>query len=461
MAINIETNHSTVKISEDGTQAFLSLCPPSLDESYEVKDLKELLEKNGVLEGIKEEVLQALIETKDYFAETLVAEGTPVQDGKDGEYQFLFQIVKDKKPRILPDGSVDYGNMQDVAAVEEGAEIAYYKPAEPGSNGVDVFGKPILAKTGRELTPLKGKGFAISEDKKVYTALLTGKVEYENERLNVVNMITIDGDVTIITGNINFAGDVFVRGTVVTGMVITARGNITINGHVEGAQLIAGKDVILKNGMQGSGRGEIRAGGDVSGKFFEQTTIYAKGSIKANAILNCHMMSEQSIIVSGKKGIIVGGSIAAIQRVEATIIGNMSEVKTEIVLGVDKEIYEHMNKVKEKYDEILNEINRLETGIMQINKILEKGNNPDLAEKKLHLMRIKIEKDAVISSLQNELKNTKLKIENSTTARLVVLKSIYRGSKVSINGVTKMMESENYNVTYFKKANEIEFKANI
>ncbi len=461
MAMDMETNRSVVRVLDDGVEAYLSLYPPDENETYSISDLQKILEKNGVVEGIDKEALRIMIEEKSYYTEQLVAKAIPAQDGQDGEFEFLFSLVQGGKPKILSDGTADYGNMKDVAVVEANAEIVRYKPAIAGSNGMDVFGKLILAKVGRELPVLKGKGFNVSEDRLSYKAALTGKIEYENDRLTVSDMITIEGDVTIITGNIQFAGDVFVKGNVVSGMTIQAKGNITVNGHVEGAQLIAGKDVVLKNGMQGAGKGEIRAGGDVLAKFFEQTTIYAKGCVKANAILNCHIMSEQEIIVSGKKGVIVGGSIRAIRKIEATMVGNISEVKTRIDLGVDSDIYDHIKKVKSKYEYILSEINRIENGIAQINKILEKSDNSELAEKKLYLMRAKISKDSVIASIQQELRNLRLNVENSTNAKLVVRKSIYRGAKITINGSVKLIEYENYNVTYSEKMGEIVFTQNI
>lgn len=461
MAVEMEKNRSIVRVSEDGVEAYLSLCPPEEKKTYSIKDLKTILEQNNVVEGIKEEVLQSMITENLYYMERLVAKGKKPEDGQDGKFEFLFSTVQDKKPKILLDGSVDYGSMQDVTVVEAGTDLVRYIQAIPGINGIDVYGRPMIAKAGRELPGLKVKGVTISEDGHFYTASITGKIEYENDRLTVSNILMVEGDVTILTGDIEFTGDVFVKGNVVSGMTIQAKGSITVNGHVEGAQLIAGKDVILKNGMQGAGKGEVRAGGEVSGKFFEQTTIYAKGCVKANAILNCHIISEQEIIVSGKKGIIVGGSICAIRKIEATIIGNISEVKTRIDLGVEPDIFVHINKVKSKYSYLLEEINRIEQGIVTINKILEKADNSELAEKKLYLIRAKISKDSVVASLQQELRNLQRNIKNAEGAKLVVQKSIYRGTKLNINGCTKLIESENYNVTYYENQGEIVFKQNI
>ena len=66
--------------------------------------------------------------------------------------------------------------------------------------------------------------------------------------------------------------DIRIRGNVLSGMKVTSeKGSIIVDGYVEAATLIAGKDVILKNGMQGKWQGKVcRQREDVSGKFFEQ-----------------------------------------------------------------------------------------------------------------------------------------------------------------------------------------------
>ncbi len=460
MAINIERNQSVVKISQDSMRAYLNLCEPDPGQEYNVTDLIEILNKHNVLEGIKRDVLSLILEKKDYYMDFLVAEGTPAVDGTDGSFEFLFNLSNDTKPRILEDGSIDYTSIRTVETVEAGSEIARYSRATQGKDGIDVCGRILKCRQGRELPQLKGKGFNLSEDKLVYKAAITGKAEYANDRLTVSNILIIEGDVNNISGSVEFAGDVEVRGNVITGMTIKARGSIFVNGHVESAQLISGGDVILKNGMQGGGKGEIRAEGEVSGKFFEQTTIYTKGSVKANAILNCYIIAEQEILVSGKRGVIVGGDIRAIRRVEATTIGNVSEVKTKVSAGVDMDTHNHLNLVHDKLDSVLRETTKMEEVMTLINRALENGPNPELSARKMDIMRQKIEKDCVISSLQQEVRSTRIKIDNAGDAKIIVSKNIYRGAKITINGVTKILETDNYNVFYVKEDGEIACKQN-
>lgn len=461
MSVNLEENKSKVRVSETRTEAYLSLCPPEEGTEYRASDLEEILEGNGVVAGIDRKRLQHIIDEKRYFQEELVAETKPAVDGVSGRFEFLFNTEAERKPKILPDGSVDYSSISEVETVKEGDEIVHYYPATKGEDGMDVYGNVITAKPGRELPTIKGKGFLLSEDKRIYTAAITGKITYQGERLIITNLLEIDGDVTHATGSINFAGDVVIRGNVVTGMTVQATGNITVNGYVEAAVLYAGKDVILKNGMQGGGRGEVHCKGSVSGKFFEQTEIRAGGNVNANAILNCTIMAEGKVTVSGKLGVIVGGRTHAICGISATTIGNMSEVKMELIVGVDNTVYIKMGELEERIKPLLEEKRRIEEGINKINTILEKQEMPELQGKKLQLLRAKISRESEITTLVEEKEKYETWIANAQNAKLIVQKSIYRGSKLTINGIQRMIESENYNVTYCRRGGEVEFYANI
>lgn len=461
MSNNTQENKSTVRISEERTEAYLILCPPEEGVEYKTSDLEELLELHNVVEGIEKKTLQQMIDQKVYFKETLVAQTKPAVDGIPGTFEFLFNTECIHKPKILPDGSVDYSSISEVETVNEGDEIVRYHPATKGEDGMDVYGNVITAKSGREQPQIKGKGFHVSEDKRIYTAAVAGKITYVNERLVITNLLEVEGDVSHVTGNIDFIGDVVIRGNVITGMSVRASGSITVNGHVEGASLYAGKEIILKNGMQGGGRGKIHCPGNVSGKFFEQTTIKAGGNVNANAILNCTIMAEGEVIVSGKLGVIVGGITRAIKGISATTIGNMSEVKMELIIGVDNELFVKIGLLDERLRPLLEEKKKIETGITQIDQMLQKQAIPDLQQKKLQLIRAKISRETEIMTLTEEKAKYQNWIEDSQRARLVVRKSIYRGTKLVINGIQRMIESENYNVTYCRRGGEIEFYANV
>jgi uncharacterized protein (DUF342 family) len=286
-----EASRCFIHVTEDGHEAYLMLYKRD-DRDYTYEDILEYLDSQNITYGIINEAIYNMIDDKIYYEEVLVAEGTKPNNGSDAYFEFHFNTVPETKPIIFPDGSVDYNTLGKIELVDKGQLLATYHEPVPAVEGMDVFGKPILVKKPNDIKPLRGKGFEMTEDHKQYYSTIEGRVSYNDNQLSVIPIFTVEGDAEAATGDINFNGDVLVKGNVFANVTISATANITVNGHVEVANLVAGKDVLLKNGMQGSGVGTINAKGNVMAKFLEQTQVYAKGNISANAILNCVTHSE-------------------------------------------------------------------------------------------------------------------------------------------------------------------------
>lgn len=450
-----------VRVSSDGLAAYVKVSP-NKGQMITYEDIKAELEANQVVYGIDEEIIREIINEKRYFIEVQVASGEEPEDGKDGYYEYLFDVDVDLKPKILKDGSVDYKSMGEVPVVQENQELVRYHRSTSPINGMNVRGEEIVGKKGKDLMVLKGKGFLLSEDKTLYRAALIGKAVAKNGSLVVTNVLEIDGDVSISTGGVNFAGDVIIRGNVLAGTEVRAHGSIEVNGCVEAATLVAGKNVLLKNGMQGNGKGSICAGKDVSGKFFEQVNIKAKGNVSANAIMNCDITCEDAISVSGRFGIIVGGRVTAMREIEATLIGNMNETKTVLEVGTREDLYTKMHHLEQECKEIIAELTKYANNLEKIErKIKENGTSKEMQEVKMNVMRSKIEKEAKLSDLEKQKEKVIEDIGKTSNARVIVLKSIYPGTRLIINGVTENIKTENYNSTYQRKGVEIGFTPNI
>lgn len=450
-----------VRVAPDGLSAFLKIEPQRNGQDL-IEQIKKELEEKQVTYGIDWNLVESIVKEKRYFQEFQIAKGIEPQAGEDGYYEYLFDKDVDVKPRILKDGSVDYRSMGEVPIVKENQELAKYHPATEGKNGRSVRGEEIIGRKGKDLQALKGKGFTVSEDKTLYRAAITGKVTAQARMLKVSSLLEINGDVSISTGGVNFAGDVLIRGNVLSGTQVNVQGDIEVNGCVEAAVLTAGKNVVIKNGMQGNGKGIIRAGGNVSGKFFEQVSIEAKGNVSANAIMNCDIQSGNAIQVAGRLGIIVGGKVSALSEIEATIIGNMAETKTFLEVGTSENLITKMQKLEQQSNDISMEIAKYSSALKKLSEIIEKqGQTPDLQRNKISIMRKKIEKEAIVSDLENQKAQLAEKMGKCSNAKIIVLKSIYPGTSLTINGVTERIKTENYNSTYQKKGYEISFVSNI
>lgn len=423
-----------VRISYDEMEAYLLLPAPIVEDYYDLSEILVLLKENGVKIGIDESKITSMIENGYYDTECLVAKGIDVVDGVDAYFDFHFNTKLDKKPTRREDGSVDYWSINALELVEEGQPIATYHEPVMGSNGMNVKGKMIFAKKGRPLPPLTGKGFERSSDNVHYTSLIDGKIEMQNGRILISNIHEVHGDVGLATGNIDFRGDVVIHGNVPTGAMIKATGSITIDGIVEGAYIETNKDVIIRGGMLGTGKGVIHAKGDVHAKFFEYTTIKAEGSVYTDSVMNCEVTVNNKLYLAGKYASIVGGVINAAAGIEAYNIGNDYGVKTEVYVGVNmelkKEINYHENCIKESQD-MLDKIN---TGLKQIDEAIKNGVITDPKDpRKASLLRTKIVKQADIASHTQQLNKLNEIVENAKDASVNVLHTVYSGVVLGIN----------------------------
>ena len=81
-------------------------------------------------------------------------------------------------------------------------------------------------------------------------------MELVKNKIIVTSMFEIE-EVNPSIGNINFAGDVVIKGNVGAGSVIKATGDVIIHGFVESAEITAGGDVEIGLGVNASNKGFI------------------------------------------------------------------------------------------------------------------------------------------------------------------------------------------------------------
>lgn len=450
-------------LSSDKMLAYISLMPWMDEEKPDGRDLTDFLEDQKIIEGLQKDNIKKMLEEKIFYQNVLVARGTEKQDGEDGWVEYLVDVnERGNKPKILSDGSVDYRSIGDIEVVEAGTEIARYHPATPGVNGVTVDGEVTKAKPGKQLYKLTGDGFVLAEDGVTYVSTIRGRVCLKNEKLSVSRIYEVPGDVDYLSGNIDFNGDIIVHGSVATGMRIRALGNISIDGHVEAADLIAGGDIVLKAGMQGAGKGTILAGGNVEGRFFEQAKISALGSVVANSMLNCTVDAGDSVRVNGRFGAIIGGYVRALSLVSATMYGNMSNVRTDIAVGVDASILSELAKVDNDLRLVQRDCHKLETAIEKIDVFLKSQVSKEILNKKLTLTRMLKEKRSEEEKLRAKKEEWAEKVEISAHAKIVVDKMMHEGTVLHINSASKTIRGEStYNVTWKVIDDEICMISNI
>ena len=440
-----------LRISETRMEAMLTVY-----RCFRIEELHALFKENGIVSGIKEDALKDLAQGKQNYEETLVATGTAAKDGRDGFFEYHFNPHPETRPIILEDGSVDYNVLGKIELVTKGQLLVTYHAALPAVPGVDVMGNTIDAYEGKVLPPLQCKRCEPDETGCQYYADSEGNVTMEGNCLTVTPIYVVEGNLDAATGDVDFHGDVLVQGNVFAGVTVKTTGSITINGHVETANLFAGKDVILKNGMQGSGNGVIRAGGNVMARFLEQAQVFAGNEVNAGAVLNCEVESGQSVVIAGNRGTIIGGTVTAVELISAASIGNRAGVTTQLVIGLDCEFKEKMGEIDRLTEEYQDNMIDAERTLDRITYQLKtQHGNPELNQQKAEQMRRKINYQLKLKEILTKREELIDINSRSADGKIIVGGIANVGCVIIINGVREILHSEYRDVTFKKSRREI------
>lgn len=442
---HVVENGSYVRVEPDEMTAWLYLNPPIHGRDFTSQDIIDFLNKKGVTRGYHTSNISAMVKKGVYEREIKVAMGREAVEGIDGYYEYCFAPVFRKEPEIREDGSVDYASMSELQNVHKGEVVAIYHRAVQGETGYTVSGKETKPKPAKELPPLRGKGISNAEDQNVYVAEMEGKIELKDNKIDIKNVHEIMGDVDLITGRIEFYGDVVINGNVSAGVLIRAGRNIVIKGTVESVNMFAGGDIILERGIQGANKAKISAKGSVFADFIEHTEVNAKGSVSANSILNSHISAEEKVIASGKRGVILGGYVHGLQGVEAAVLGNDVEIKTHVHAGYEKETLEKFIGIAAREEEAQEELAKTVDSMADIlrRKRLAAANMNSGDEKTLaELNKHKDDCFLKLDDIRQEKEILKALIEKGKGAKVITSGDVYRGVTVGIADSVHIVEEK-------------------
>jgi uncharacterized protein (DUF342 family) len=444
-----------IKIAKNLMTASICLLPPDPGGALlGKKDIEDSLRRAGVVFGIKEEVVDLLLNERVYGKTYIAAAGLEPQNGTDGVLQIHFKTERTFAPKLDDKDRVDYRELDLFEAVKAGQLLVSRSLASPGVPGRNIGGKEIKQRPGKEARMPKGKNVALDQENIFMRAAIDGMVDYVNGNINVSDVYVINGDVDMGVGNINFDGSIVVKGNVIAGMSLNAANNISIGGVVEGAEIIAGGDVELKRGIKGL-KGKVTAGGSVISTYVERSTIMAGGDITADSIVNATIEAGGTLYAKGKSGNIYGGSARAGKEVIANIIGSPMETKTEVSVGVLPRTLARQSFLQKEIENVSIEYEKLNTLFNYLSKT-------PLDEKKKatfeSVLYSKNESAALLGRYEEEMNALEMEIKNSVAGKVHVLNRVFPGVRIGIGSAMYKIDNEPISYATFKfKNGEIEF----
>jgi len=244
------------------------------------------------------------------------------------------------------DGSADdsdtfnFYEQNKIVTVEGNTVIGSIIPAQPGQNGLDVCGNTI--KPVKVSIPIRlGENVLLDPDGKTLRATTSGQVIIQNHKVCVRRVLDIGNNVDFETGNIDSETDVCIRGSVRDLFIVKSKKDISVQGMVEAACLVAGGDIKIVGGVKGREKALIEAGGCVHAKFLNYVYLQSQGDVEI-----CKESIDSTIICNGwldiPNGSLIAGQAFGLKGADIKSIGSPVGVKTVVGVGMNPLVYQRI-----------------------------------------------------------------------------------------------------------------------
>jgi len=278
----------------------------------------------------------------------MVARGKAPVASEDGHIKFHFENDFTNPGKLKSDGTIDFRDRGAIPYVHKGDLLAEKKPAKEGKEGMDVFGNPILVEDPLDPIFIFGSGTEIKEEELTIYAAIDGQPHVDAMGNITVNPeLMIKGDVDFETGNIDFNGDIIVKGIVKEGF--TVKGISLTAQEIEGATIELSGDLHISAGITET---TITSVGNVHAKFINHSIVAGFGDL----IIQKEIIDSE-VTISGacqnSAGHIISSKIIAKQGINAGKIGTSSSKPALLKIGVDEHIQNRIQKIDGRLEKSL------------------------------------------------------------------------------------------------------------
>ncbi len=443
----------SLKISKDLMKVIINITPPFNSADITESEIIKYLSDRNISYGINRENISELAYDRKYNQDIIIAVGMPPQNGTDGKIEYYFDTNTEKSFQVDEQGNVNFKELSLIKNVNKGDKLASLIPGNIGIDGINVLGMKVPAIEGRKIALPRGKNVDIDETGFSIIAGKPGEVKVIDGRINVFSVYEVKADVDPSTGNIRFNGKVVVSGNVLSGFEIEAEGDVEIYGVVEGAKITSGGNVVLHRGVLGAGVAEIICKGDLIAKFIENSKASVQGNITSDAIMQSHVLAGKKVEVTGKKGLIVGGSVRAGEEVRAKIIGSSMATVTEVEVGLNPDLRKKYDENKIELKVTAENMEKAKQAVDILTKIAKAG---ELPEDKKQMMsksvQLKLQSAQKIEHLKKEQQELEQIFEDVNKGKIKVVDTIFPGCRIAI-GSSMMYIKDPIKFCTFYRAN--------
>lgn len=316
------------------------------------------LKRAGIIFGIKEDVLNTIIQRELWETPMIVAEGVGSIKGENGTIEYKVSTEAIFTPKIAENGTADYRDIQSFTQVNEGDLLAVRVPEGKGTPGTSIFGSPLEAEPGKPYVLRPSQNVIVTADQNELRAETAGILIKKEGIISIKSDLEINGDVDFKVGNINFSGKVIINGNVLPGFTIESESDILIHGQVEASTIKSmSGSVQIEKGVIGKDSTYIYGAKQVIVNFAQDAELASDGKVTIeNSLLHCKVTCEE-FETTAAKATVIGGKVTAYRQISIVSAGNEEETHTELVV-MDKKVAELIGKRKQ-LSEVLEQLNQI------------------------------------------------------------------------------------------------------
>ncbi|MBO4775916.1 MAG: DUF342 domain-containing protein [Lachnospiraceae bacterium] len=450
-----------VTISPNKMEAVGRFYPPSVGGNLlSREDIISDLNSATVVYGIDTAAIDAFIANREYCKDFVLARGKEVRHGTDASIEYFFNTDLRAKPTVKEDGSVDFFNLNTVNHIKKGDVLAKLTREDPGESGLDVTNGYVKPRDVKKLMLKFGHNVSLNEDKTVAYSDVSGHVMLVEGKIFVSNVFEVE-NVDASTGDINYDGSVKINGNVNSNFTVNATGNIEVAGVIEGAKVHAGGDIIIARGINGMGKGEISADGNIITKYVENAKLSAGGYIQTEAIMHSTVSARTEVIVDGRKGNVSGSFVSARDTIQVKSLGSQMGSDTVVQLGIDPQMKQRIDFLNSELERISKNLNQILPVLDAFKQKIAKGvalppdtvkNIKDMSQAASTLMQQRedyaVELDDIKDSLTSESKS-----------QVIVRDVVFAGTKICINDIQMTVKSDCKYCRFYKDKADIKMSS--
>ncbi|WP_179298815.1 DUF342 domain-containing protein [Evansella halocellulosilytica] len=448
-----------IEISDDHLKAYVKL-KSTANEQVSLDEIEQFINEHGIKYGIHQNIVEDMKDGK-VTSPVIVAEGKKAVDGEDAYLKPIIPLNKNENIALDDTVKVDLKQVIEIPSVTQGTVVGEKVPSKDGISGMNVLGVELKPKPGKDMKLRPGKNTRINKEGTKVIATVDGQLSVDRKVIHVYPVYEVNGDLDLKVGNIDFVGNVNIRGNVPEGFRIKAAGDIRIHGSVEGVTLEAGGSIFIHQGVVAQGKGIIEAKGDFTTSFINQGNVrVSRDVVVSQSILHSHIEAQGYVYCKHGRGNIVGGSISAGKGIEVNEVGNNMNTPTSLYLGIGQHAIEKEKLLKVQLETLQSDVQKL--GLLY-KKLIQKEKQSQLSSQD-RIMKLRVqnsfkETQQNIEEIKDELADLEVVFQSQSNSQIRIFNELYPNTNIHFGKYRRKIVTKHKYVMFRLDQREISFES--